>query len=112
MKLDDTTSLQSHLKSSLLQVVARRLLWGKLINLGQTCVAPDYVLCSPAVDKRLVSELSVALTEWYGANPQQSPDLCRIINERHFDRLSNLIKTTTGEVVIGEGGVTKGQEQK
>lgn len=62
----------------------RRILWGKLINAGQTCIAPDYLLCTKEVQNRFVAEARLVLDEWYGANHQDSPDLCRIINAANF----------------------------
>lgn len=65
-------------------IAARRILWGKFINAGQTCIAPDYILCSKQVQKQFLEEARKVLNEWYGANPKDSPDLCRIINQNHF----------------------------
>lgn len=67
-----------------LDVAVRRLIWGKCINLGQTCVAPDYVLCTKDIRDKIVEKAKEILKEWYGDDPQRSPDLCRIINGRHF----------------------------
>lgn len=74
-----------------LDVAARRLVWGKLINAGQTCVAPDYLLVEASVHDGLVSRMKAALRDFYGDDPQQSPDYGRIINQRHFERLVRLI---------------------
>lgn len=65
-------------------VTAKRVLWGKFINVGQTCIAPDYILCSKEVQEKFVNAARTVLKEWYGDEPQKSPDLCRIINSRHF----------------------------
>lgn len=73
-------------------IATKRILWGKFINAGQTCIAPDYVLCSKAVQKQFLEEARSVLKEWYGDNPKDSPDLCRIINQQHFQRLSGMIK--------------------
>lgn len=62
----------------------RRILWGKLINAGQTCIAPDYLLCSKEVQQKFVAEARIVLDEWYGQNHRESPDLCRIINAANF----------------------------
>lgn len=78
---------------------ARRIAWGKFINAGQTCVAPDYLLVHAKVRDRLYAEINKTLKAFYGANPMQSPDYARIINERHFRRLSAMIKD--GEVIAG-----------
>ncbi|XP_055607099.1 aldehyde dehydrogenase family 3 member B1-like isoform X1 [Uranotaenia lowii] len=82
-----------------ISIATKRILWGKFINAGQTCIAPDYVLCSKQVQRQFIEEAKNVLKEWYGENPQQSPDLCRIINQQHFQRLSTLIKGA--KVAIG-----------
>ncbi|XP_053614729.1 aldehyde dehydrogenase, dimeric NADP-preferring isoform X1 [Plodia interpunctella] len=82
-------------------VTAKRILWGKFINAGQTCIAPDYVLCSKEVQDRFVEAATKVLKEWYGEDPQKSPDLCRIVNHRHFGRLQALLDASKGKVAIG-----------
>lgn len=62
----------------------RRILWGKLINAGQTCIAPDYLLCTKDVQQRFIAEARLVLDEWYGANHRDSPDLCRIVNAANY----------------------------
>lgn len=74
-----------------LDVAARRIVWAKYINLGQTCVAPDYILVERSVHDGLLSRMKAAVVEFYGDDPQKSPDLGRVINERHFNRLLRLI---------------------
>jgi len=74
-------------------------MWGKCINVGQTCIAPDYLLCSKEVEEEFLKHASTYLREWYGNNPKISPDLGRIINKNHFDRLMNLMSSST--VAIG-----------
>ena len=83
-----------------LEVTARRIAWGKWTNAGQTCVAPDYVLVDRSVASRFISEMSTAITGFYGADPAASPDYGRIVNERHFERLTGLLD--------GAGTVTHG----
>ncbi|MEU3306542.1 aldehyde dehydrogenase family protein [Nocardiopsis sp. NPDC006832] len=82
-----------------LATTARRLVWGKFTNAGQTCVAPDYVLAIGDTARGLQRELATAITEMFGSDPKTSPDYGRIVNERHFDRLSALLDS--GEVVAG-----------
>jgi len=82
-----------------LSTAVQRLMWGKLMNAGQTCIAPDYLLCSKELEAKVVAEAAKAVTEFYGEDPQKSPDLCRIINQRHVDRLAAYIKD--GSAVIG-----------
>ncbi|WP_017569118.1 aldehyde dehydrogenase family protein [Nocardiopsis halotolerans] len=82
-----------------LATTARRLAWGKFTNAGQTCVAPDYVLAVGDTAEPLQRELSAAITEMFGADPSQSADYGRIVNERHFARLTALLES--GTVVTG-----------
>lgn len=73
---------------------ANRLVWGKFVNAGQTCIAPDYVLVSERRQAELVTELRRSIGEMYGATEadrKKSPDLCRIINTRNFDRLQKML---------------------
>jgi len=89
-------------ESANMDLTARRVLWAKMINLGQTCVAPDYVLCTEPVQKIFIEKVLGLMKEWYGENPQQSADLCRIINRRNFDRLSAMLDKTRGKVYGGK----------
>ncbi|KAJ8916810.1 hypothetical protein NQ315_005817 [Exocentrus adspersus] len=70
---------------------AKRILWGKLINSGQTCVAPDYVLCNKEVQDKFLQHAQKIITEFYGRDPMESPHLGKIITERHFKRLVEFI---------------------
>lgn len=79
----------------------RRIIWGKMMNAGQTCIAPDYVLCTQSTQKRLVKVLAAVVEEFFTSNPQESPDFGRIVNERHFDRLNKLLQSTSGKVALG-----------
>ncbi|XP_015782605.1 aldehyde dehydrogenase, dimeric NADP-preferring-like [Tetranychus urticae] len=79
----------------------KRLLWAKFINAGQTCVAPDYVLCSDKVAQRFIRSAKLILKQFYGNDVQKSKDLTRIINDNHFNRLVNLLESSSGEIVIG-----------
>ncbi|MFF9373066.1 aldehyde dehydrogenase family protein [Streptomyces griseoluteus] len=82
-----------------LDVVADRLARGKFLNAGQTCVAPDYVLTDPDTAPALEAALVRAVQGIYGADPAASPEYGRIVNERHFDRLSGLLDS--GRVAVG-----------
>lgn len=73
------------------RLAARRILFGKLLNCGQTCIAPDYVLCDSSVHDRFVEALKEELTRTYGEKPLDNPDYGKIINRRHFDRIVRLI---------------------
>ncbi len=78
---------------------ARRIAWGKFLNAGQTCIAPDYLLVHEKVKPALLVSLQKCLREFYGEHPKQSPDYARIINRRHFQRLVNLM--SAGEICVG-----------
>lgn len=74
-----------------LETASRRIAWGKYLNAGQTCVAPDYLLVHESVKRELVAALKTRLVEFYGEDPSSSRDYPRIISERHFDRLAGLL---------------------
>ncbi|WP_254801948.1 aldehyde dehydrogenase family protein [Kitasatospora sp. SUK 42] len=82
-----------------LATAARRIAWGKFMNAGQTCVAPDYVLAIGDTAAALEAHLTTAIREMYGTEPARSPDYGRIVNERHFDRLTALL--SDGRIVTG-----------
>ncbi|MBP6115116.1 MAG: aldehyde dehydrogenase [Neisseriaceae bacterium] len=83
-----------------LKVTARRIVFGKWLNAGQTCVAPDYLLVAKSQHSALMAELEAAIIEAYGPEPLANPDYPKIINQRHFDRLTALLP----EVGIVHGG--------
>jgi len=78
-----------------LSVATRRILWGKFINAGQTCVAPDYLLVDRRVKGALLEQMQTTLKQAYGEDPSQSPDLGRIVSDRHFQRLTALLHSGT-----------------
>ncbi|HEY9853059.1 MAG TPA: aldehyde dehydrogenase [Leptolyngbyaceae cyanobacterium] len=78
---------------------ARRITWGKFLNAGQTCVAPDYLLVERNIKKDLLAEIKKCLVEFYGDDPSQSADYARIINQKHFHRLTSLLNY--GEIIVG-----------
>lgn len=80
-------------------LAARRIVFGKLLNCGQTCVAPDYVLCSREVHDRLVEAIKKEIVGQAGASPLDDQSWGRIVNRKHFDRLCSLIDPE--KVVIG-----------
>ncbi|XP_077867118.1 aldehyde dehydrogenase family 3 member A2-like [Saccoglossus kowalevskii] len=86
-------------KNSDLTVAANRITWGKFANAGQTCIAPDYVMCEQSIQDQLVSKICQAIESFYGKNPKESKDYARIVNDRHFQRLTDLMKC--GKIVIG-----------
>lgn len=86
-------------KNSDIEVAARRVAWGKFLNGGQTCVAPDYLLLHKDIKEKFYQFFTKSVRDFYGKNPQDSADFPRIINDRHFDRLSALI--TDGNIIVG-----------
>ena len=99
--VDDTADLAT---------TAQRLVWGKFVNAGQTCIAPDYVLVSKQTQPALVAALRTAIAAAYGASDdarRASPDLCRIIDDRNFARLAKLMDDTVASgAKIEIGGAT------
>ncbi|XP_074774453.1 aldehyde dehydrogenase family 3 member B1-like isoform X2 [Athene noctua] len=81
------------------QNVARRVAWGRFFNAGQTCIAPDYVLCSVEMQEKLMPALREAITEFFGSNPRESPDFGRIVEDKQFRRIRALL--CSGRVAIG-----------
>ncbi len=75
-----------------IELAARRIVWGKFLNAGQTCVAPDYVLADERIAERLIERMICYIKAFYGENPLESKDLPQIINEKHFYRLCALIE--------------------
>jgi aldehyde dehydrogenase (NAD+) len=82
-----------------LEITARRIAWGKFMNAGQTCVAPDFVLVDRRIRDGLLAALKHALRQFYGADPRKSPDYGRLINRKHFDRLT--CHLGSGQIVHG-----------
>ncbi|KAF9929380.1 Aldehyde dehydrogenase [Mortierella antarctica] len=83
-------------------VAAKRIAFGKTFNAGQTCVAPDYILVTAKAEEKFVAALKKAMQDLLGSNPQSSTDYGRIINNRHFHRLSKVLsENQSGEIVIG-----------
>ncbi|MBW4667158.1 MAG: aldehyde dehydrogenase [Cyanomargarita calcarea GSE-NOS-MK-12-04C] len=82
-----------------LEHTARRITWGKFINAGQTCIAPDYILVDKKIKDNLLDKIQKYIKEFYGDNPAQSPDYVRIISQRHFDRLTSFLKD--GKIITG-----------
>jgi aldehyde dehydrogenase (NAD+) len=82
-----------------IDLAARRIAWGKFLNAGQTCVAPDYVLVERPVHDELVAAIGKHVTEFYGTDVEASADFARIVNDSHFHRLEKLLHT--GTVAVG-----------
>ena len=78
-------------KTANLRLAAKRIVFGKFLNCGQTCVAPDYIYCDPEIKEALVAELRRQITRQYGKEPLKNRNYGKIINEKHFNRIQNLI---------------------
>jgi len=78
-----------------LKLAAKRIVWGKFINAGQTCIAPDYLLVSKTVKEAFVSFLKIEIQLAYGDRPKDSPDYGRIVNEKNWKRLVALLENET-----------------
>jgi len=82
-----------------LNLVSKRIVWGKLLNYGQTCISPDYILVKKEVKDDFIRHIKIRIIKAYGENPQKSKDLPRVINQQNFLRLKNLLKDV--DVVFG-----------
>lgn len=91
--------------SANIKLAAKRIVFGKYLNCGQTCVAPDYILCDHSVKEAFVEEVVKQINLQYGKNPLDNKDYGKIINEKHFTRLCGLIDNN--KVVVG--GETNGE---
>ena len=86
--------------SANIKLAAKRIVFGKFLNCGQTCVAPDFVLCDARIKDVLVATIKEEITRQYGADPLQNPHYGKIISEKHFNRLCGLID----EAKVAHGG--------
>ncbi len=86
-------------ESAKISLSARRIVWGKFVNAGQTCIAPDYLLVHTSIEAAFIKALQEEITKAYGEDPQKSKDFPRIINASNFERLSAFLKD--GKVVAG-----------
>jgi aldehyde dehydrogenase (NAD+) len=75
-----------------LKLAARRIVWGKFLNAGQTCIAPDYILIQEKMKSHFVDFMKYEITKAFGKNPKLSPDFARIVNEKNWHRLSQMIE--------------------
>lgn len=78
-------------KTANIALAAKRIVWGKFLNCGQTCVAPDYILCHESVKEKLIAELKKQIEAQFGKAPLENKAYGKIINQKHFDRVSSLI---------------------
>ncbi|PTF04015.1 aldehyde dehydrogenase [Staphylococcus devriesei] len=98
--VDDTANIK---------VSSDRISFGKFTNAGQTCVAPDYILVNKKVKNELIEALKQSIQEFYGTNVEKSPDFGRIVNNKHFNRLNDLLKVHANSIV--SGGHTNAKER-
>ena len=94
--------------SAKIRLAAKRVVFGKYLNCGQTCVAPDYILCHKDIKDEFVKEVKFQIEKQYGKNPLENSDYGKIINQKHFERVSSLINA---EKVV-HGGKTNPQTQQ
>ena len=86
-------------RTAKIKLAAKRIVFGKYLNCGQTCVAPDYILCHRSVKDEFIREVRAQIQAQYGTDPLNNPDYGRIVNQKHFDRIRCLIDPE--KVVIG-----------
>lgn len=89
-----------------LKLAAKRIVWGKFLNAGQTCIAPDYLLVSNKIKLAFIELIKKEIIDAYGENPETSPDFARIINQKNWDRLTGMLK---GESILA-GGITNSKD--
>lgn len=85
---------------------AKRALWGRMLNSGQTCVAPDYILCTKEVEEKFIKESEKVLKQFWGEDPSKSSSLSRIVSENHYRRLIEFLKNEH----VALGGHTNDQD--
>ncbi|WP_410512765.1 aldehyde dehydrogenase [Paenibacillus sp. BR2-3] len=88
-------------KSANLDLAAKRIVWGKLINAGQTCIAPDYLLAHQEIAGELITKIKHYITAFYGSDAQNNPDYGRIVNARQVQRLAEILKRDQEKVIMG-----------
>ena len=94
--------------SAKIRLAAKRVVFGKYLNCGQTCVAPDYILCHKDIKDEFVKEVKIQIEKQYGKNPLENSDYGKIINQKHFERVSSLINVKK----VVHGGKTNPQTQQ
>ncbi|HDR7794287.1 TPA: aldehyde dehydrogenase [Bacillus luti] len=92
-------------KTANIDLAAKRIVWGKFLNTGQTCIAPDYIMVHSDVKEELISKMRETIVNYYGENPMQSKDYGRIVNDRQFDRLASIIEQDKENILFGGAAV-------
>lgn len=87
-----------------IDLAAKRIVFGKLVNCGQTCVAPDYIFCHESIKDQLIEALKKQIKKQYGEAPLENPDYGNIINRKHFERVSGLIEDSAAKNKVVFGG--------
>lgn len=90
-----------------IELKAKRIVWGKFINAGQTCIAPDFILVKSSVKEEFTRHLILEIEKAYSENPKLSPDFCRIINKKNWSRLTELLENQN----IIHGGISDEEER-
>ncbi len=93
-------------ESANIKLAAKRIVWGKFLNAGQTCIAPDYILIHKSIKQQFIDVMQSEIETAFTKNPEASKDLARIINERNFNRLVSMLQNET----IAIGGKTNANE--
>ncbi|MEG1132670.1 MAG: aldehyde dehydrogenase [Romboutsia sp.] len=88
-------------KTARLDIAAKRIVWGKFSNAGQTCVAPDYLLVHEDIYEKFINKLKLTITEFYGSNIKENKDFGRIVNSRHMHRLKNILDKDKDKIIFG-----------
>ncbi|MBQ9745453.1 MAG: aldehyde dehydrogenase [Clostridia bacterium] len=94
--------------SAKIKLAAKRIVFGKYLNCGQTCVAPDYILCERSVKNELIAEIRKQIVKQFGENPLENPDYGKIVNAKHFERITSLIDKSK----VAHGGKSDAQTLK
>ncbi|WP_027624460.1 aldehyde dehydrogenase [Clostridium lundense] len=84
-----------------IKLAAKKIIWGKTVNAGQTCVAPDYVVVHNSIKDKLIKEMEMSIKEFFGTDIQKSESLGRIINDKHFNRLKNILEKDKEQIIYG-----------
>ena len=87
--------------SAKIEQAAKRVVWGKFINAGQTCIAPDYLLVHQDVQSAFIGAMRKYIQDFYGKDPKKSPDYARIINKDNFERLQQMLDDPLIEIIVG-----------
>ncbi|MFK4784700.1 aldehyde dehydrogenase [Fusobacterium sp. MFO224] len=92
-------------KDANLKIAAERVAWGKFLNAGQICIAPDYLFVHEIIKDEFIQELKEVINKFYGLNIHESPDFSRIINEKHTERLIKILKADKNKIIFGGNSI-------